>query len=274
MENLKSFAIFLAVTVLTLVIGCNGTTGPAGPTGPSGPSFTGNTSGLITITDTDGTQLTNRSGVKVWAEGQNDTVFTSASGQWQINGLTTGTYTIDYVLSGFGSSKTQNFQFVGGSTTYLGNIFMSQNPNFTVSLNTTPGSGNGYVNIMGSVSGFAPSGQTNGRNILMFVGTSSSVSSQPSQNLGVLDAYCWYDSTTFTDKVLNSTFNGFGIGYGSTVYIIAYAASAPLANCTRYVDVTTGRFFYTSLGAASNVITLTTPDGPVTGHNTGISRKY
>lgn len=261
MKTIK-LAAFLSVFCISLVLlGCKGDVGPSGPTGPSGPSLTGNISGLVTLTDSNGVQPVNRSGVTVSIEGTSFSAVTDSTGRWQINSVTTGNYTIDISKNTYGMSKIQNYQFVGGGTSYVGNTNLSEVPNFSVSNLAYTVSTGGKIIVTGTLS--YTSSQTNGRNILIFVGNSASVSSSPALNLGVVAAYDSSMGTSFSVNITDETFSNLGLGQGSPAFLIAYASSAPPANCSRYVDQTTGRFNYTSLSSAtSNVLQVITPDVP------------
>ncbi len=262
MKTFKFVSFLLFFFISLYIMGCKG---DVGPTGPAGPSLTGNISGLVTLIDTNGIQPVNKSGVTITIEGTSYTATTDSTGKWQINNVSTGNYTIDISKNTYGMTKIQNYQFVGGGTTYTGNQFLSEVPNFTVS-NLAYTTGSGRITVTGTLT--YTSAQANGRNIIIFVGNSSGVSSTPALNLGTVAAYDSSQGTTFSVNITDETFSNLGLGQGSTAYLIAYASSAPPANCTRYVDQATGRFNYTSLSsAASNVLQVVTPDRPVLGNS-------
>ena len=182
---------------------------------------------------------------------------TDSTGKWTLSNIQTGTYEIDISKNTYGSTKRINQQFVGGGTVYIGNDYLSEVPNFTVVSITGTLLTSGKLRVQGVLS--YTSQQSFGRNVLLFIGTTSSVSSNPATYLGVVNAYAFYDSTTFTVDIPNTTFNGFGIPSNSTAYIIAYPSSATAAGSSRYTDLATGRFFYTSLGSPSPYIVIVTP---------------
>jgi len=233
MKKIKLFTSFLFLIVCVIEVGCKGDTGTAGPTGPSGPLLTGNTSGLVSLIDTNGVLPANKSGVSVSVEGTSKTAVTDSTGHWIIDSLTTGVYTIDISKATYGSTKIQNFQFIGGGTTYLGDLSLSEVPNFQVS-NLTYTTGNGFIDVSGTLTLGSP--QTTGRNILLFIGNSSNVSSTPANYLGVFNAFANGSATTFTQRLTTANLTSLGIGTGSAAFIVAYSSSAVLASSSRYID--------------------------------------
>ncbi len=266
MKKITLFTILLLVVLCVVEIGCKGdagTTGPTGPTGPGGPSLMGNTSGLVSLIDTNGALPTNKSGITVSVEGTSKTAVTDSTGHWIIDSLTTGVYTIDISKATYGSTKIQNFQFIGGGTTYLGDLSLSEVPNFQVS-NLTYTTGTNYIDVSGTLTLGSP--QATGRNILLFVGNTSNVSSTPANYLGVFNGFATGTSTTFTQRLTTANLTSLGIGTGSPAFIMAYSSSAVLASSSRYVDQTTGKFIYTSLGNPSGVLQVVSPENKPIGN--------
>jgi len=257
MKELKIVYYLLFFTISTIILGCKGDTGPIGP---GGPSLSGTITGLVNLIDTNGVQPANRSGISVSIDGTTKSAVTDSTGKWTINALTTGIYAITISKANYGMTKHINLQFVGGGTTYIGEDVLSATPNFSVSnLSYTPG--NQFVDVKGNLS--YSSTQTIGRNVILFIGNSSNVSSDPATYLGVVNGFANDTATTFTQRITTATFNQLGIATGSATYIIAYSSSAPAANSSRYTDIITGRFIYTSLGSSpSAVLPIVTPMMP------------
>jgi len=253
-KNLLIFSIFLSF--ITIEIGCKGDAGATGPTGPAGPSMMGNITGLVTLIDSNGVQPTNKSGVTVSIPGSSKTAITDSTGHWALDSMTTGTYEIDLSKNTFGMTKHLNQQLVGGGTLYIGTDILSQVPDFTVNL-TSDSLGIGFVKIKGTLLWSTP--QTIGRNILLFIGNQNNVSDNPANYLTEVNVFVSDTGTVFSTNINTSVFSDAGIQTGSNAYIIAYPSSAPAASSTRYADMVTGRFFYTSLGNQSNILTITTP---------------
>ena len=248
MNNLKIIFSMLMITFAIINFGCKGDTGPAGPVGPT---LSGTLTGLVVLTDTNGVQPTNRSGISVSIDGTSLSTTTDSTGKWTFNSLSTGTYAITISKNNYGMTKRINFQFVGGGTTYVGQDFLSAVPSFNIS-NLSYTAGNQFIDVKGNVN--FTSAQTIGRNIFVFVGNSNLVSSSPGTYLGVFNAFANDTATTFTQRLTTANLNDLGIPTGSTAYINVYSSSATLANSSRYADVVTGKFIYTSLGS--------TPSGP------------
>ena len=139
---------------------------------------------------------------------------------------------------------------------------MSEVPNFTVAnLTYTSGISGGinYVDIKGTIS--YRSLQAIGRNIILFIGNTSNVSNDPGNYLDLINTFVIDTSTSFTQRIFTTEFSHLGISTGSPAYIVAYASSATSANCSRYLDVNTDRFFYSSLSpSGSGVLTINTPE--------------
>lgn len=255
-KNMNKIKIILILSIFIasiIEIGCKGDTGPQGP---AGPLTAGTITGLVNLIDTNGMQPTNKGGITVSIGGTSTSVMTDSTGHWTLSNLNTGIYEIDISKNTYGSTKHLNQQLVGGGTLYIGSDFLSEAPNFNVAL-TTDSNGNGFVKVKGTLSW--TTSQMSVRNIILFIGNQSNVSSNPANYLGINNFTVSDTATVFSVNITSATFNGFGIATGSTCYITAYSASAIPSECSRYPDQATGRFFYTSLGNQSNVLTITTP---------------
>jgi hypothetical protein len=250
--KLHNIYLIFTITVVLFIAGCKGTTGPAGP------SINGSVSGFVTLVQTNGTTLANPSGATVAIQGTSLSTTTDSIGKWTISGLTTGTYTVNYSMSGYGSSELADFQFTGGDTDFLAKVTLAQPPNFTVALDTVksvPDSNSLFVFFTTSV----PQKMGDTR-VLVAVGTSPDVSaSNPNDYLYSVI----YTSTnaSLSEHIYESDLEYAGFTSGMTVYVVAYPlAYGDAANeYSSYVDHNTGRTVYTSLGATSQVIPLVVP---------------
>lgn len=253
--------LLILIPLSTMQYGCKGDTGDNGITGPGGPKLIGKISGNVILIDTNGVQPSMKNGVNVSIDGLGRSAITDSTGKWSIDSVYTGVYTITISKNNYGSTKHVNYQFIGGGTTFLANDYLSAVPNYSVSnLTYTSGisGGNTYVDIKGNIS--FTSNQMFGRNILLFIGNSSMVSNDPANYLDVVNAFVIDTATTFTQRITTTEFSHIGIPTGSPAYIVAYASSAAFANSSRYIDVNTGRYYYTSLNSAnSGVLTINTP---------------
>jgi len=253
--NQKLILFCTTLAALILIVGCKGDTGPAGS---SGPFITGSVSGFVSLVQTDGTLPANQSGAMVGIQGTSLSTTTDSIGKWTINGLTTGTYTVNYSKSGYGSSELADFQFTGGDTDFVAKVTLAQPPNFTVAINPTEtiaDSNSLYVwyttNVPQKV------GYTR---VLIAVGTTPNVNaSNPNDYL--YSATFVSTGTSISEHIYQSDLEYAGFTSGMTVYVVAYPLCyGDAANeYSSYVDHTTGRTVYTSLGTPSNVISLIVP---------------
>ena len=247
--------IFPGITGLltsVLILCCIGCKGADGPQGPAGPSLTGDIIGYAYLVDVNGTRASDNSGIAVSVEGKSTSATTSADGRWVLSGLSSGTYTINMQKTGFGLRKVVGLQFVGGGQEWWGTTSLYQIPSFTVTgLAATISSG--MVNISGNLTGSFPA---NYRYLRLFLSTSNTVSSSPS-NYSYAPGVSVYNSTSFLVDVSPSSLSYYGITSGSTVYIVAYADSWGTMS---YIDLITGRSFYTTLNPTpSNVVSVVVP---------------
>lgn len=226
-----------------------------GPTGPEGPKLKGDILGYVILVDADGSQPSNRGNVTVAVDGAGISTQTDVMGKFVLSSIETGTYTITYSKSGYGSSKTVQYQFVGGGQALITNVFLCQPPSFKVSsLSALPSSNS--VTLTATLSE-PVNGQ---RRVFLFFGRSSEVSSNPANY-----EYSTSFSQTFTNGsytfgyAWTTTFRPAGFPSGSTVYIVAYGANEGFYN-SGYVDASTGHFIYSNLSAvASNIVSVTVP---------------
>ncbi len=250
----KHISLFSAITVVLLIAGCKGDTGPAGP------SLTGNMTGFVTLFQSDGSGATDKSGVTVSIQGTSLSATTDSTGKWSMNGLTTGSYTVTYTKVGYGMTEQQGVQFVGGDEAYfLGKILMSEPPNFSVSLDPikTVADSNAFVvwfkvNAMQWTEVYG----------LIAVGTDSNVNgADPTKYLfstmSLVDNFLGTPDTSAQEiSISESTLQAAGFISGEPAYVVVYPLGTKYSS---YLDHTTGRTAYTSLGAPSSVIRLIVP---------------
>jgi hypothetical protein len=235
-----------------------------GDTGPAGPKLTGNLIGYVTLYDDYGRKLPDNSTVTITVENSDKATTSDISGKWTITELATGSYTLTFSKTGFGVYKRIGLGFTGGGDLFYGRSqFLMAIPAFTVSsLVATPTTSS--VTISGSISSAPSAGYVH--YVRFFIGTSSSVSSNPTTFL-----FSYLSSGTSTTaistSITSSTFNRAGISSGSTVYLIAYAS----ANSTYfddgtnfldtgYSDPATGKTIYPNIGTIpSNTVSFLVP---------------
>jgi hypothetical protein len=210
--------------------------------------------GLVSLYQSDGNQ-TNASGVTVTLRGTSLSTTTDSTGQWTINGINAGTYTIVYTMAGYGTMEQQGVQFVGGGLDFVGTIELVQPPTFTVVINS-----HGYEFNDDYIDYTIEGNNGEGGFVLVAVGTDSTVSaSDPTK---YLYAY-WSETTDSIGTFYISIPALYGAGFKS--HTTAYAVAYPLNNdggyeyFASYLDDSTGRQVYPSLGARSNVVPIGIP---------------
>jgi hypothetical protein len=224
-----------------------------GPEGPAGPSLSGDLIGYSYLYDVSGYRSADNSGITVAVEGTSISAVSTSDGRWVLSSLTTGTYTIVFSKSGYGTRKSVGYQFVGGGQAYFGSMGLYQIPAYTVTgLSATRSTG--YVSISGTLTGTLPTGSRYPR---LFIATSPTVSSDPKNYIFSYGAIVSSTSTTLSTSISTQALNSYGIYTGQTVYIVAYAESYSSGT---YIDLSTGGVYYPNLNPTpSNVVSVVVP---------------
>ncbi len=260
--NMRTISPFISIAVILFMAGCSNSTGSGSSGGSSSGSLSGSLAGFVALYLSDGTP-TNPVGVTVSIQGTSFSTTSDSTGKWQINDLTTGAYTVLYTKTGYGMSEQQSVQFVGG-TDFLGTVYMSQPPPCAISLN-------GFSSISDSIGfqvGFTIGNITPGCVAVALI----AVGKNPDVNAADPTKYLYsitegnYGPNTLLSIYKQNLYEA-GFARGEQAYIVAYTlyqydGSGSYLNggsYTFYVDDATGRYVYTSLGTASNVIPLTVP---------------
>jgi hypothetical protein len=183
---------------------------------------------------------------------------TDSAGEWTLNAMQTGIYTIVFSKAGYGASKINQFQFTGGGDKTVGTVYLCAAPAFGVTrLWVRMGAlqqqflgvdvGDTAINAFSKV--------------MIFFGHDSLVSSDParysyaaSENVKLSGGI---DSTDI--KLQNATTATAGFASGDTAWAVAYASNAG-NNSSGYLDPSTGHTVYTSLNPSkSNVVQIIVP---------------
>jgi hypothetical protein len=256
---LRSCKVLLALAVAAVSVVL--TQCSNGPTGPAGPKLTGAMTGFAILVKSTGGQPARRDSVVVAIDSTSLTAMTDSAGQWSIPDVMTGTYNLTLTRNGYSSNKLVQVQFTGGGTKDVGTVYLCQVPAFSVSslsvlssVRTDSTTAHLEVRLTDST----VSGPYMPYRVFLFLGTDSSVSSDPAQYQSVLSFTMSFqngiDSTTV--KLTPSTFASNGFVAGDRVFIAAYVANAGTNNSS-YLDPGTGRIVYTNLNATrSNVVTV------------------
>ena len=247
----NSLLFCFALVSLLLLTSCNkkGDPGPTGPVGPAGSFLSGDLIGYCYADNQYGPLPVDNSGITVTAEGSGVFARTDSSGRFILNNLHTGTYTISYSKSGYGTWKSQGFQFVGGGQALIGSAYIYKLPDYNV-LNLKASTDSiGYLDIKGtfskSISAYYPN------YVLLFFSKSSDVSSDPNHYLFTNQFYLNSQGITFQYDLPTYYLSNQGLTRGQTLYVIAYGAS----NSNSYLDISTGKYVYPNISTNSSNVT-------------------
>jgi hypothetical protein len=238
----------LSVVVASLILaGCKGSDGSSGPQGPAGPALTGSIIGFAQLANEDHTYPTARNGISVTVTGTGVVATTDSSGKFTLNGLSTGTLDIVASKAGYADSKVQSVPFAGGGTmllsSYWGTMTLDHLPAFEVATMTAAASA---PNI--SVTGTINTTAAWYRYVLLYIGKTSAVSSNPATYKFSYSTYVNGSANTFNATIYKGNFDQTGFVSGDTVFVAAYSAGSQYYS-SGSIDPVTGNYVYTSLGA-------------------------
>lgn len=210
------------------------------------PVLTGSISGFVDLYEEDGSQINDKSGVKISIEGRNNFAFTNSDGRYHLENVSAGIFNIVYEKEGFGLNKIIAREFVGGGNAFINSIPLLKLPNFNVtSLNIIKAQGSSDLTISGNIS----NAKSYSRYVISFFGKSENVSNDPQNYLMATHIYVYRDSTTFTSSWsnLNESLLAVGFNSGETIYVAAYSSSLTYSYTP---DPITGRLFYYNVGSS------------------------
>jgi hypothetical protein len=227
----------------------------SGSQGPAGPLLTGTRTGVVYLFDEFGGALPSDSGITVTANPMSITSVSNAAGQYSLAGLKTGVYTISFTDTGFGTFLQPRVGFIGGGTTQVAPIDLSEQSTAVISgVTGTPNAAGDTIIVAGTINA-PPAGVT--RNIRLFF----SISPTPSAAVGayqVTTVKTGFSTSPFTYRLtgadIESLRNNFSSG--SVVSFVAYGDSFYENS---YEDSTSGQTVYPNVSAPSNVATFTMP---------------
>lgn len=219
-----------------------------------GSDTKGSITGFVTLYDSEGNKLTDFSGVTVSLENQSIVSTTDQYGKFVLTGVKKGIYNIYFDKTGYGTRKLISYQFLGSGDAFLGSTYISKIPLYSVSaVTSTTSTTAGTVTLNFSFTGTTPTGT---KNIKYFILDNSLVSNDPQKYQYVGNTNL--SSTAVSLVISKATFTLAGYTTsGQTVYMVLYSDSYNYN--VSYVDVNTGKYFYTSVGIPSNVVSVTVP---------------
>jgi hypothetical protein len=254
----KSTILFsvLVIGVIVFIASCskNGATGPQGPAGASGtpgPSLAGAITGHIDLYDEyGGQQFRSTTPVKVYlyAGGSTtaqDSVVADTAGAYTISNVSTGTYTMLFTAPGYGSLVRNSFGFIGGGNVNF-DAKMSQIPNFYVSIVSSDSINHAAAEVVITCT-VDTLVTTRQRELLVFIGSDSTVSFLPASYLSVYPYTVAANTTSVVIKIpLSDVYNSILVS-GAIPYFSIYAATNNYNTASEYEDLPTGRTVYTAL---------------------------
>ena len=240
--------------------------GSNGAQGPAGPSYTGSISGHVFLYNQYGDLQPDSAtkGVRVVLYNSSNTTGTgtvgavdsasvnSLTGIYTISNISTGLYTLAFRDTSYGQELHENFQFLGSTQPLEEDAKLSQIPNFTFTASDSM-----HVNIKANdtviyIYGTVPTATLQNRDLVVFIGNASSVSSAPGSYSAVLTTITVSGgATTFTANVTLNTFYQAGLTPGQMAYINVYAAGVDYASASEYENYATGQTTYNALGVSS-----------------------
>lgn len=252
MKN-DAVTFLLFAGILAALTGCN--------LNSSSDPLSGNMIGYVSLHDVNGYVVQEDTGIWVSVAGKvyTTTTNTDSAGEWEISGLTSGTYDISVSKSGYGTREALDFQFVGVGQANIGTVTLYQIPLDSVTrLSDSVSASDGTVFLSGTLAGTLPTEAGLAR-VYIFLGGDTAVSFDPQHYLNYTSANNTFTSTTFSTSISNDTMFLLNSGFrtGQTVYTVAYAGST---NPIAYTDSTTNRSVFTGLNPSrSNIDSFVVP---------------
>ena len=143
-QTILSLAMLLGICFLASCKS-NSTNAPA--------DLAGDLTGRVSLMDSKGNTVSDRSGVTVQAEGTAFSATTDTAGYWTITNLPGGTYSISFSKPTYNTWKNTAYQFVGGGLTWFGVNFpnngseltLIQSPTYTITLDSIQLAGSAHL---------------------------------------------------------------------------------------------------------------------------------
>ncbi len=237
-------------TLMTAAIACSSDS--------AGPSLSGSWHGFVVMHDEFGVPLTSDTGVVVTLSNNGHagpSTVSSAGGDYTLEAVKTGTYTLAYGGDSMGTFLRPEVAFVGGGTQFLGvENFSTRSAGIVASLAAAASASNDTLRVTGSIAA-PPAGLS--RIVRLFFGPATTVSAAP-------NAYTVSTSFKTTNGVLSVAITDTALanlraafGEGSPAYVVGYGDSF---FTNSYVDTATGNTVYPNVSATpSNVVAFIVP---------------
>ena len=228
----KLSSVLTVIVLFSFFVSCTETVAPV---------LTGSLSGFIDLYQENGSQINDKSGVRVSIEGRNNYAYTNTDGRYSLENVEAGIFNVVFEKAGFGVHKIIAREFVGGGDAYLYSIALMVLPSFNVtSLIITKTTGSfPYLRMSGNLS----DAREYSRMVVLFFGKNVNVSNDPMNYLYVNTAYIDQDSSSYSSSLYYKEYlldSGFSLG--ETVHVAAYSSSSGYWGV--YDPITGREFFY------------------------------
>lgn len=262
---IKISSLLVAGVILTTACTKTGATGPAGAsggtgaTGANGPALTGTVVGYVDLFDQYGELLPASAAGEIYLTSNNmsgwkDSTYVSSGGaNTYTAALTTGTYEFNLTskMGGFGNLQINSMNFVGGATQYNStHLQMTQVPTFSVTnllAAVSTSTNNPAITTTITVSSVDP---VRSRKAIIFFGSATTVSSNPSTYLGYTTATIGPNTSTVVVSLnCATTLYPNGADSASTIFLNAYPISYS-NGASAYLDPSTGKTIFNNIGSS------------------------
>jgi len=204
--------------------------------------------GVVALFDSTGARVPNATGVTVSIDSTTFTTTTDSDGNYTINNVAQGEYTITCSKTGYSTYKATNqFVLVEYSTTNIPPVYLYA-PSIVTITNLTVQNSDSSCTISYTIN---PPSNFISEYVTFFISTSSTVS--PSNYIMPISFVSSYGSTITTQ--VSSLYQYFPSG--STVYIVAYGSYSGI----HYTSPSTGKIVYAGglCAKPSNIASVTLP---------------
>ncbi len=232
---MRSVIVVLCCWTLIFAASCNQYDSPVN-------AVPGTISGKVNVNDEDGNSLRDLSGVTISLDKTSISTQSNADGTWTLKDVPAGVYSISFSKPGYGLNKVISYNFAGNGDAYLSTTQISAIPELTSFVSSTSLDTSNEVRailIEGAVSKVID--LTMNRTVILFLGRSEAVSSDPATYVGQSLAFVPGGTNKFTQIFSAQQLRSMGFDSGEKVFITSYAASKQYY---RYVDVRNGRNFF------------------------------
>lgn len=260
--------VFLLVTIFVM-IGCEGEEGKRGLPAPVlRGSITGN---VTTAVKAD------IAGIEVKIIETSQTTKTDSLGNWTINDVKAGIYTLEFSKAGYGTSKIQNYSFVGGGVSRVtSSVTLSKLPSYTathIDLIEFPTDDQGQFSC---IVNFTPEAPRNEARYFRVYFSKNRNFVPTTGDFFYTTTFTGFQANPYSDitlrvksivpalKTKNSSSSMSPFVKGDSVYVVVCASastgsSTPLSTSGFYDNLNFGQYVYTDVTAPTNTVSFVLP---------------